>query len=94
MLLMVIAVVCVFVSVTAFSPPLPPTGTKFQLKDVGATVAEAKHRAACDTVIPTTARTAALLNDKCFAVDAGRRLAIGEDNPRMVARKNANRLHI
>lgn len=44
-LLMVMAAVCVLVSVIAFCPPRPPTGTKFQFSEVGLTVAEAKQMA-------------------------------------------------
>jgi hypothetical protein len=46
MLLIVMVSVCVLVSVIVFCPPLPPTGTKFQLNDVGEMVAEAKQMAA------------------------------------------------
>ena len=47
MLLIVMAVVAVFVSVTGFCAPLPPTGTDAQLKLVGETVAANRLVAAC-----------------------------------------------
>jgi hypothetical protein len=60
MLLIVIALVPLFVSVTTFCPPLPPTGTDTQLSDVGVTAtcaisAEPGKRITTATVCKTIA---------------------------------------
>lgn len=66
-LLIVMVVVWVLVRVTDFCAPLPPTGTKFQFKDVGVTVAEAKQTAAFDEANPSTARVVTFLKEMDFA---------------------------
>ena len=90
MLLMVMAAVSELVNVIAFCPPRPPTGTKFQLSDVGATVAEAKQRAACETPSAIATKGAACLNEIRFANEEDllspmrtedKALLIAQDNP-------------
>jgi hypothetical protein len=97
MLLIVIVPVWALVRVIVFCPPRPPTGTKFQFRDVGATVADAKQIAAWDAPSPMTATVMAFRSKTSFA---GEDVAVEigqvtiEDKTLPVAQKTLNRFHI